>query len=373
MKIYKKNISSFKLCLDKWNPYCSKWGYCISYDSYGADGPGQSAGAVEDGQRGQCRTDSDCTPHAPNCSPEGYCSQGLFQTINSNVVKNEVYYASIEDENREGHVESRKEDPLFQERPDLLADVEAVENTVYQPCTYCKYDPESPSTGFETSKESIVPLSNTITLEGNEPQISVEKQAHPFNQEPSSYNPTVNQDLLPSIPDVFGIGSGSLQNQNEVFINTFADEGNNPEYAVQQNTPLVQNVAQTLPIKSYNAVPAVPAEAAPEIPIPPATAALPTPVLDPKPPLQIQDQSLPIQPPNIVTQEHIEPQYSSGQQFNAFNPFQSPQYQTGQATSLHQQRPQYQAANPYTYPSYPSYHYPVWGVNPYFQNRFYFG
>ena len=300
----------------------------------------------------------------------------MFQTINSNVVKNEVYYANIEDENREGHVESRKEDPLFQERPDLLANVEAVENTVYQPCTYCKYDPESPTTGFETPKEPVLPelsypSTNPIILEGNEPQISVDQQVLPINQEPSPYKPTINQDLLPNIPDVFGIGSGSLQNQNGVFTNTFAEAGNDLEYAAKQHTPLGQNVAQ--PIQSYNAVPDVPTEPATPRTIAPAIAAYPTLVVDPKPPSQIQEQSLPIQPPNIVTQEHTEPQYSSGNQFNAFNPFQSPQYQTGHATSLHQQRPQYQAANPYIFPSYPSYHYPAWGVNPYFRNMFYFG
>ena len=59
--------------LDEYNPYCSKWGYCISYNLFGEEGPGQSKGAVEDGTRGQCRTDDDCTPWAPSCSPLGYC------------------------------------------------------------------------------------------------------------------------------------------------------------------------------------------------------------------------------------------------------------------------------------------------------------
>ena len=40
---------------DPYNPYCSKWGYCISYNLFGEEGPGQSKGAVEDGTRGQCR------------------------------------------------------------------------------------------------------------------------------------------------------------------------------------------------------------------------------------------------------------------------------------------------------------------------------
>ena len=34
-------------------------------------------GAVEDGVRGQCRDDSDCTPWAPSCSPLGYCRGGV--------------------------------------------------------------------------------------------------------------------------------------------------------------------------------------------------------------------------------------------------------------------------------------------------------
>ena len=59
--------------IDEYNPYCSKWGYCISYNLFGEEGPDQSKGAVQDGTRGQCRDDKDCTPWAPSCSPLGYC------------------------------------------------------------------------------------------------------------------------------------------------------------------------------------------------------------------------------------------------------------------------------------------------------------
>ena len=59
--------------IDEYNPYCSKWGYCISYNLFGEEGPDQSKGAVQDGTRGQCRDDKDCTPWAPSCGPLGYC------------------------------------------------------------------------------------------------------------------------------------------------------------------------------------------------------------------------------------------------------------------------------------------------------------
>ena len=95
---------------------------------------------MEDGKRGQCRDDSDCTPHTPYCSPQGYCSGGVQVknvALNPNDIKTDAYYGKIEDDNRRGHVESRKEDPLFQEEhPELLPAVEAVENTVYEPCKF---------------------------------------------------------------------------------------------------------------------------------------------------------------------------------------------------------------------------------------------
>ena len=66
---------------DEYNPYCSKWGYCTWTPSFGDTGPPQSKGAVEDGVRGQCRDDKDCTPWAPSCSPLGYCRGGV-QVVN---------------------------------------------------------------------------------------------------------------------------------------------------------------------------------------------------------------------------------------------------------------------------------------------------
>ena len=159
-----------QLSTDEYNPYCSKWGYCISYDLYGSDGPGQSKGAVEDGQRGQCRDDSDCTPWRPVCSSLGYCSSGpsgqaaslgaaldntagktggtqsdwVKQNAKSGAARDEEYYGQIEDDNRKAHVESRVDDPR-NDLQELLPRVESIEKTVYEPCTYCKYDPETGS------------------------------------------------------------------------------------------------------------------------------------------------------------------------------------------------------------------------------------
>lgn len=65
-------------CTSEYAPFCSKWGWCVWTDLYGEEGPPQSAGAEEDGERGQCRTDSDCTRWAPNCSPLGYCRSGFW-------------------------------------------------------------------------------------------------------------------------------------------------------------------------------------------------------------------------------------------------------------------------------------------------------
>merc|ERR1711997_512456 len=160
-------------CKDEYNPYCSKWGYCISYNLFGEEGPGQSKGAVEDGTRGQCRDDKDCTPWAPSCSPLGYCrgspeewdwdgsfgsptnpkpggeqSQWVKDNAQSGGDRNEEYYGTIEDDNRKAHVKFRKENPIFYEQiPVLLPRLEKIEKNVYEPCTYCKYDPNSENSG----------------------------------------------------------------------------------------------------------------------------------------------------------------------------------------------------------------------------------
>ena len=156
---------------DEYNPYCSKWGYCISYNLFGEEGPGQSKGAVEDGTRGQCRDDNDCTPWAPSCSPLGYCrgspeewdwdgsfgsptnpkpggpqSDWVKKNAKSGGARNEEYYKKIEDDNRAAHVKFRKENPIFYEQiPELLPRLEKIENNVYSNCTYCTYDPKSDS------------------------------------------------------------------------------------------------------------------------------------------------------------------------------------------------------------------------------------
>jgi len=156
-------------CKDPYNPYCSKWGYCISYNLFGEEGPGQSKGAVEDGTRGQCRDDKDCTPWAPSCSPLGYCrgspeewdwdgsfgsptnpkpggeqSQWVKDNAQSGGGRNKEYYGKIEDDNRQAHVKFRKNNPIFYEQiPELLPRLEKIENNAYKPCTYCKYDPKT--------------------------------------------------------------------------------------------------------------------------------------------------------------------------------------------------------------------------------------
>ena len=131
---------------------------------FGNEGPGQSKGAVEDGTRGQCRDDNDCTPWAPSCSPLGYCRGGvqdgsfgaptnpkaggeqsdwIKKNAKSGGARNEEYYGKIEDDNRRAHVKFRKDNPIFYEQiPVLKPRLEAIEKNVYEPCTYCKYDPE---------------------------------------------------------------------------------------------------------------------------------------------------------------------------------------------------------------------------------------
>ena len=124
---------------------------------------------MEDGTRGQCRDDKDCTPWAPTCSPLGYCrgspkewdwdgsfgsptnpkpdgpqSDWIKQNAKSGGARNEEYYGKIEDDNREGHVNFRKNNPVFYEEiPVLLPRLEKIEKNVYEPCTYCKYDPKT--------------------------------------------------------------------------------------------------------------------------------------------------------------------------------------------------------------------------------------
>ena len=429
---------------DKWNPYCSKWGYCISYDAHGANGPGQSKGAVEDGQRGQCRSSSDCTPHAPNCSPEGYCSQGVFLDIKSNAVKNDEYYGKIEDDNRLGHVDSRKEDPLFQQRPDLLANVEAVENTVYQPCTYCKYDPDpaSPSAQIPIDQNKIVtsPLdSNAAIYRGSKPLYDIDEETQQIDQptlvqQPITYNNVENDQA------VFGIGSGYLQDQHSVLHDTISNEVPSPGHSFEQNRPQIKTIPQNRPVNAYNAVPAVPKQpvsiskpGVPGVPGVPGIRRVPSTSQETKSqPIPSLSQDKPIaipavhseaapdlsyhsnsQIPSIIakpavpytqpttayndvptfpvapalntiaqtpkqgelplsnTEQVPPPTYSVQTQINAFNPFQSPQYQTGQATSIHQQLPtQQQAGSFYNTGSYPFYQYPAWNINPY---RYFFG
>ena len=44
---------------------------------------------------------------------------------------------------RKAHVKFRKDNPIFYEQiPVLLPRLEKIEKNVYEPCTYCKYDPK---------------------------------------------------------------------------------------------------------------------------------------------------------------------------------------------------------------------------------------
>ena len=349
------------------------------------------------------------------------------------MLKSAIHYEAIEDANRQGHVESRKEDPLFQERPDLLANVETVENTVYRPCTYCKYDPE---TGLELPTVQQVPqvsppLSNTITEEEDEPQFLVDQNNYQVQQNVLSYQPAVPYEPVPNIPEVSDIDTNIHPSHNEVqqpIFDTLSGIKNDIEMSIHQPTKLGQNIPQTQSINPYNILqsfPAATSHSLPSSPVPalppqtpeprvqtntlsdirndlvnslhqptklgqnipqpqpinpyntlPAFQASPSPSLPaspisalPSPTPEPRVQAL----PDIIKPTNIEPQYSATKPINPFNPFQSPQYQTGRATSIHQQTPQYQIGNPYNFPSYPIFQYPIWGANPYFQNRYSFG
>ena len=111
------------------------------------------------------------------------------------------------------------------------------------------------------------------------------------------------------------------------------------------------DVPQTLPVATYNNVFSFP-----------TAPALNAGSLVPK------QSELPVPEKEILSQ----PTFSVQTPINAFNPFQSPQYQTGQATSIHQQLPQpsQQARTFYNPGSYPFYQYPSYSVNPY---RYFFG
>jgi len=158
-------------CTDEYNPYCSKWGYCTWTPKFGDTGPPQSRGAVEDGRRGQCRDDSDCTRWAPSCSPLGYFRGGvqdgsfgaptnpkkggkpsdwIKKNAKSGAARNEEYYGKIEDDNRRNHENFREKYPvLFPEKvfgKDLVR-LRSIEEENYSHCTYCKYDPKTEKSG----------------------------------------------------------------------------------------------------------------------------------------------------------------------------------------------------------------------------------
>ena len=79
-----------------------------------------------------------------NPKPGGEQSKWVQENAQSGGGRNEEYYGKIEDDNRKGHVKFRKNNPIFYEQiPELLPRLEKIENNVYKPCTYCKYDPKT--------------------------------------------------------------------------------------------------------------------------------------------------------------------------------------------------------------------------------------
>jgi len=53
-------------------PYCSRWGWCQWTAQYGEEGPIQWD--QEDVPPGSCHSAQDCTPRAPVCSNQGFCT-----------------------------------------------------------------------------------------------------------------------------------------------------------------------------------------------------------------------------------------------------------------------------------------------------------
>ena len=92
---------------------------------------GYCRGGVQDGSFG--------SPTNPKAGGEQ--SDWIKQNAKSD--RNEEYYGKIEDDNRKAHVKFRKENPIFYEQiPVLLPRLEKIEKNVYEPCTYCNYDPK---------------------------------------------------------------------------------------------------------------------------------------------------------------------------------------------------------------------------------------
>jgi len=53
-------------------PHCSRWGWCQWSAQYGDAGPSQWES--DDAPPGSCRSAQDCTPRAPVCSNQGFCT-----------------------------------------------------------------------------------------------------------------------------------------------------------------------------------------------------------------------------------------------------------------------------------------------------------
>lgn len=67
-----QQCSSSSDCLTPDAPHCSRWGWCQWTAQYGDAGPSQSES--DDAPPGSCRSEQDCTPRAPVCSSQGFCT-----------------------------------------------------------------------------------------------------------------------------------------------------------------------------------------------------------------------------------------------------------------------------------------------------------
>ena len=327
----------------------------------------------------------------------------MLPTINLSD-RNDAHYANIEDENRRLHVASRKEDPLFQQSPELLPPIESVENTVYQPCTYCNYDPKSDTSGSKPPKpqderkqqpaiSNVIPQDITVNTIQQQPVLP---SIIPQETNTPTYSAEPRFVPLPAIPAV----ENTIQQQQPVGPSIIPQDTNTPIYSadprfepvpaipaventIQQQQPVLTNIIpQETSTPTYSSEPRL-------APLPSITAFENT----------IQQQQPPVWP-NIISKETNTPQYSAEPRLetipsitsigntihhqsiipNAISQDINPSQHSGNTPadttlllpSSQNGRPHYQARNFYSNNAipYPFFRYPMWGVNPYFNNYY---
>jgi len=67
-----QQCSTSEDCLTDDAPHCSRWGWCQWTAQYGDAGPSQWES--DNAPPGSCRSAQDCTPRAPVCSNQGFCT-----------------------------------------------------------------------------------------------------------------------------------------------------------------------------------------------------------------------------------------------------------------------------------------------------------